>query len=193
MIREARIKRKTQETEIDLYLNVDGEGKVTVDTGYPFLDHMLDVFSCHGFFDLEVKAKGDIEVDKHHLVEDVGICLGRAFSQAVGDKKGIKRYGWSVIPMDDVLVRCVVDVSGRALLVFDMKGDDEVKYSFRDFFRAFCRYSGFTLHLTVLYGEGLHHILEGMFKAFGISLDQATSIDVRRKSVPSTKGLIEEV
>ncbi|RLE12321.1 imidazoleglycerol-phosphate dehydratase HisB [Candidatus Aerophobetes bacterium] len=191
MTRQAEVTRKTEETQVKLYLNLDGTGKSVVDTGYPFLDHMLKIFSYHGFFDLQVKAHGDIKVDEHHLVEDVGICLGRAFSQALGDKRGIKRYGWSIVPMDDVLVQCAVDISGRPLLVFNMKG--EVKYSFKDFFRAFCTHSGFTIHLNVLYGEGYHHILEGVFKSFGVSLDQATSMDERRKDIPSTKGHIEEV
>jgi len=192
-MREAKITRRTRETQVELYIGLDGKGKTVVDTGYPFLDHMLNVFSWHGFFDLRVKAQGDIEVDKHHLVEDVGICLGKAFSQALGDRSGIRRYGWSIIPMDDVLVQCSVDISGRPMLVFNVKGGDEVKYSFRDFFRAFCNHSGFTLHLNVLYGEGLHHTLEGIFKSFGVSLDQATSLEERRKDIPSTKGYIEEV
>ena len=197
MAREAQVTRKTEETDISLYVNVDGSGRGHIDTGYPFFDHMLTLFCWHGFFDLTVKAQGDIQVDEHHLVEDVGICLGRAFSQALGDKRGIKRYGWSTIPMDDILVQCTVDISGRPLLVFNLEDDKELKNRirefFKDFFRSFCTFSGVTLHLNVLYGGGYHHVLEGVFKSFGVSLDQATQVEGRRKNIPSTKGCIEEV
>lgn len=197
MAREAELRRKTKETRVNLYLNIDGSGRTTVDTGYPFLDHMLKLFCWHGFFDLKIKAQGDIQIDQHHLVEDTGISLGKAFSQALGDKKGIKRYGWSMTPMDDVLVISAVDISGRPLLIFNLKDgvkmENGIKEPFVDFFRAFCNFSGITLHLNVLYGDGYHHVLEGLFKALGISLDQATQVEKRRKGPPSTKGCIEEV
>jgi len=196
MPRQAEINRKTRETEVSLYLKLDGSGWSDINTGYPFFDHMLELFCWHGFFDLKVKACGDIQVDKHHLVEDVGICLGKAFSQAIKDKKGIKRYGFSIIPMDEVLVQCAVDISGRPLLVFNLREReliDKIGESFKDFFRAFCTHSGITLHINVCYGEGYHHILEGIFKSLGISLDQATRREERRKGSPSTKGQIEEL
>ncbi|MBE0478343.1 imidazoleglycerol-phosphate dehydratase HisB [Candidatus Aerophobetes bacterium] len=195
MLREAEVKRKTQETEVSLYLNLDGSGKSSIDTGYPFFDHMLRLFCWHGFFDLKIKAQGDIQVDEHHLVEDVGICLGKALSNAIRDKRGIKRYGWSLVPMDDVLVLCAVDISGRASINFDIKNKvkDRIIDSFRDFFKAFCNFAGITLHVDVLYGGGYHHVLEGIFKSFGITLDQATQMEERRKDIPSSKGYIEEV
>ncbi len=197
MIRQAEVRRKTEETEVNLYLNLDGDGKSTIDTGYPFFDHMLKLFSWHGFFDLRIKAQGDIHIGEHHLVEDIGICLGKAFSQAIKDKRGIKRYGASTVPMDEVLVSCIVDISGRPLLVFNLNCEKETKAKiedpFKDFFRAFCAHSGVTLHINIHYGEGYHHILEGIFKAFGISLDRATQIEKRREGLPSTKGLIEEI
>jgi len=197
MSREAEISRKTEETEISLYLNIDGGGKANIDTGYPFLEHMLKLFCCHGFFDLKIKARGDLQVDEHHLVEDIGICLGKAFSKALKDKRGIRRYGWAMVPMDDIMVLSAVDISGRALLIFNISDDIEakskIKESFQDFFRAFCSFSGVTLHFNAIYGEGYHHILEGIFKSFGIILDQATQIEKRRGSIPSTKGWIEEV
>lgn len=197
MAREAEVRRKTEETEVNLHLSIDGSGRTSIDTGYPFLDHMLKLFCWHGFFNLKIKARGDIQVDQHHLVEDVGMCLGKAFSKAIKDKKGIRRYGWSMVPMDDVLVLSAADISGRPLLIFNLKNGegirDEIKESFKDFFRAFCSSSGITLHLNVLYGEGYHHILEGVFKALGISLDFAMQIEERREGIPSTKGRIEEV
>lgn len=197
MQREAEVRRNTEETKVSLYLNLDGRGEAIIDTGYPFFDHMLKLFCWHGFFDLKIKAKGDIQIDQHHLVEDIGICLGRAFSQAIGDKKGIKRYGYSIIPMDEVLVQCAVDISGRPLLIFNIKCGEElanrIEEFFKDFFRSFCIFSGITFHLNVSYGKGYHHILEGIFKCFGITLDQATQMEKRRKDIPSTKGRIEEV
>lgn len=196
MSRQAQINRKTKETEVSLSLNLDGSGWSEINTGYPFFDHMLELFCWHAFFDLKVKATGDIQVDKHHLVEDVGICLGKAFSQAIKNKKGIRRYGFSTIPMDEVLVQCAVDISGRPLLVFNLREGrlvDKTWEPFRDFFRAFCTHSGVTLHINVHYGEGYHHILEGIFKSLGISLDQATRREERREGSPSIKGQIEEV
>lgn len=194
-MREAQVSRKTKETEISLHFRVDGAGKVNIDTGYPFLGHMLELFCVHGFFDLTLKAKADIEVDKHHLVEDVGICLGKAFSQALKDKKAINRYGWSMIPMDEVMVLSAVDISGRPFLAFNVKDGlkKEIEEPFTDFFRSLCNFGGITLHVNVLYGDGYHHVLEGIFKSLGIILDQATQFEERRKQVPSTKGRIEEV
>lgn len=197
MLRQAEVIRKTKETEVNLYLNLDGSGKSEINTGYPFFDHMLQLFCLHGFFDLKIKAKGDIQVDEHHLVEDVGICLGRAFSRALEDKRGIKRYGCSTIPMDEVLAQCSVDISGRPFLVFNLRNSEQTKLKveecFKDFFRAFCIHSGITLHINVYYGEGYHHTLEAVFKSFAISLDQATQKEERRDIPPSTKGYIEEV
>ncbi|MCD6256947.1 imidazoleglycerol-phosphate dehydratase HisB [Candidatus Aerophobetes bacterium] len=197
MLRQAEITRKTRETEINLYLDLDGTGSSDISTGYPFFDHMLELFCLHGFFNLRIRAKGDIQVDEHHLVEDVGICLGKAFSQALKDKTGIKRYGFSAIPMDEVLAQCIVDISGRPVLVFNIKNNREIKAkiaeSFKDFFRAFCVHSGVTLHINVYYGDGYHHTLEAIFKSFGVSLDQAIQREKRRENLPSTKGYIEEV
>lgn len=186
--RVAEITRKTRETEVKLYLNLDGKGKSEVNTSYPFLNHMLSLFSLHGFFDLRVIAKGDIEVDYHHLVEDVGICLGEAMKKALGEKKGIKRYGYSFVPMDEVVVQVVIDISGRPLLVFNLPSQFELA---KEFFRGFSSYGGVTLHINLEYGQGYHHIMEAVFKAFALSLDEATRIDERRKDIPSTKGRIE--
>lgn len=197
MSRQAKIKRKTRETEVIVHFDLDGEGQSDIDTGYPFFDHMLELFSWHGFFDLIVKARGDIQVDKHHLVEDVGICLGKAFLESIKDKKGIRRYGHSSVPMDEVLIRCAIDVSGRPTLVLNFKGSEEIRTRiedpFRDFFKGFCVHSGTTVHINVEYGWGFHHIMEGIFKSFGITLDQATRIDPRREKTPSSKDLIEEI
>jgi len=186
--REAEITRKTQETEVKLYLNLDGKGKSEINTNYPFLNHMLSLFCTHGFFDMRIVARGDIEVDYHHLVEDVGICLGEAVKKALGEKRGIKRYGYSFVPMDEVMVQIAIDISGRPLLIFNLSSQFELA---REFFRGFSSQAGITLHINLYYGEGFHHIMEATFKAFALSLDEATKIDKRREGIPSTKGRIE--
>ncbi len=208
--RKSTVERKTKETEVKISLNLDGKGCSKINTSYPFLDHMLSLFCYHGFFDLEIRAKGDIEVDYHHLVEDIGICLGDAVKEALGEKKGIKRYGNCFLPMDEVLVQVVIDISGRPLLVFNpspeiKKYSSKIKkYSssldrelfiskfnldlFKEFFRGFSSHSGITLHINLYYGGNFHHLMEAVFKAFGISLDEATGLDQRQRRVPSTKG-----
>jgi imidazoleglycerol-phosphate dehydratase len=193
--RTTKVERKTKETEVKIFLNLDGKGESKINTPYPFLDHMLSLFAHHGFFDLEIYAKGDTEIDYHHLVEDVGICLGKAVKNALGEKEGIKRYGNCFIPMDDVLVQVVVDISGRPMLVFNFPSQAESRASnlelAKEFFQGFSSHSCITLHINVCYGDGVHHLMEAIFKAFGISLDEATSWEHRRRGVPSTKETLE--
>jgi len=195
MKREARVERKTKETEVDISINLDGEGHFKIDTGYPFLNHMLELFSWHGFFDLEILARGDTQVDYHHLVEDVGMSLGKAFKKALKEKQGIKRYGNSFVPMDDVLVQCVVDISGRPFFVLHSseKLEGEIFEIFKGFFRGFSCHSGITLHINLYRGQGYHHILEAISKAFALSLDEACTVESRRRTIPSIKGSIDEV
>ncbi|MBI5191496.1 MAG: imidazoleglycerol-phosphate dehydratase HisB [Nitrospirae bacterium] len=195
MPRKARIERNTNETQIKLSLNVDGTGKYKVKTSVPFLDHMLSLMAKHGRFDLDVAAKGDIEIDYHHTVEDVGIVLGQAFRQALGDMKGIRRYGECKVPMDEALAEAALDISGRPWLVYNVNmpkgkvGDFDVELAF-DFFKAVTNHAGLTLHVNVPYGDNLHHIIEAVFKAFGRAMDMATTIDPRGGGVPSTKGVL---
>ena len=195
MSRSATVQRKTAETEIKLSLGVDGTGKSEIDTSVAFLDHMLTVFTRHGHFDLHVHAKGDTAVDYHHTVEDVGIVLGQALKTALGDMKGIRRYGTGKVPMDEALAEAVVDVSGRPGLVYNVKlpkakvGEFDVELGY-DFFKALTNHAMVTLHVNVLYGENLHHILEAVFKAVGRALDEATGPDARNVGVPSTKGML---
>lgn len=194
--REARIAsitRETKETNISLTINLDGKGKVDINTGVGFFDHMLNLMAFHGGFDLEVKAKGDIEVCDHHLVEDVGITLGEAFLKALGDKIGIKRYGTFFIPMDETLAQVSLDISGRSFLVFDCNFVRESIGNFstemvKEFFRAFAFNSGITLHGRVLYGENDHHKAEALFKALGRALREAKEVDENNMQLPSTKG-----
>ena len=193
MERTASIKRDTKETRIALTLSLDGTGSADIDTGIGFFDHMLDGFARHGFFDLSVKVDGDLFVDGHHTVEDTGIVLGQAIAEAVGDKKGIKRYGSCILPMDEVLVLCAVDLSGRPYLVFDGEfTTDRVGYMdtemVKEFFYAISYTAGMNLHIRVLYGGNNHHMIEAMFKAFAKALDQATIIDPRITDILSTKG-----
>lgn len=190
--REAHFKRVTQETEVAITFNLDGRGHYHLSTGIPYLDHMLAQLARHGLFDLEVQAQGDLAVDAHHTVEDIGIALGEALRQALGDKKGIRRYGHATLPMDEALAVVTVDLSGRPLLVFRaaLKGrvgglDMEL---LPELFRAFSNHGQFTLHVGLLYGENLHHMSEAIFKACGRALDQATSFDPRVEETPSTKG-----
>lgn len=193
MSRTAEIKRVTKETDIYTRLNLDGEGKSSVDTGIGFFDHMLEGFSKHGFFDLEVKVKGDLNVDGHHTVEDAGIVLGNAIKEAVGDKKGIKRYGYFILPMDDALALCAVDLCGRPYLQFDcsfpqaMVGDFDAALV-REFFYAVSYSASMNIHIKMLSGENSHHMIEAVFKAFAKALDDAVSMDSRIKDVLSTKG-----
>jgi imidazoleglycerol-phosphate dehydratase len=195
MTRSATIQRKTNETDINLSLVIDGTGKYEVKTSVPFLDHMLSLMAKHGHFDLHVHAKGDIEIDYHHTVEDVGIVLGQAFKQALGDMAGIRRFGESKVPMDETLAEAVLDISGRPGLVYNVKmpkgkvGDFDVELAY-DFFKAVTNHAGITLHINVPYGDNLHHIIEAVFKAFGRAMDSATSIDGRSTEIPSTKGLL---
>src|SRR5512143_1322875 len=195
MTRSATIQRKTNETDINLSLVIDGTGKYEVKTSVPFLDHMLSLMAKHGHFDLHVHAKGDIEIDYHHTVEDVGIVLGQAFRQALGDMKGIRRFGEAKVPMDEAMAEAVIDISGRPGLVYNVKmpkgkvGEFDVELAY-DFFRALTNHAGLTLHMRVLYGDNLHHIIEAMFKAFGRAMDSATGLDNRGGGVPSTKGVL---
>lgn len=195
-MRKGEIKRKTAETDIELSLALDGTGKSNIYTGCGFLDHMLTLFAAHGRFDLNVSCKGDTNVDFHHSVEDVGICLGKAFSDAIGDCKGIKRYGNMILPMDESLVLCALDVSGRAYLNYDVSitaekiGDFDTEL-IEEFFFAFVRNSGVTLHIKQLDGKNAHHIAEAAFKAFARALRQAVEIDIQSKNeIPSTKGVL---
>ena len=195
-MRQAEIKRNTNETKIELTLNVDGTGKSTVATGCGFLDHMLTLFARHGRFDLDVTCKGDVEVDYHHTVEDVGICLGKAFSQALGEKRGIVRYGSMALPMDETLVIAAADLSGRSYLGYALDipcervGDFDTELV-KEFFLAFVRSAECTLHVRQLAGENSHHIIEGTFKAFGRAMKQAVAIDTAfADEIPSTKGAL---
>lgn len=195
MSRTAELSRKTAETDIILKLNLDGEGKSAIDTGIGFLDHMLTLFSRHGLIDLEIKAQGDLQVDAHHTVEDIGIVLGQALKQALGDKNSIKRYGTSHVPMDEALAMVCVDLGGRPYLVCNVEytnervGDMETELV-EEFFRAVSVNAAMNVHINVLYGSNNHHIVEAVFKAFGRALDQAIRSDSRIKGVMSTKGLL---
>ena len=192
MNRKSDIQRKTKETEIAVSLELDGEGKSAIKTGIGFFDHMLELFSKHSLIDLDIKAKGDTGVDFHHTIEDVGIVLGKAISEALGDKKGISRYGSAYIPMDESLVRAVVDLSGRNYLVYKFYQREIINgvhtELFKEFFRALADNSKITLHIEVLYGENTHHQIEGIFKAVAVALRKAISFDERIKGLPSTKG-----
>lgn len=193
MDRKAEVKRKTKETDISVYLKLDGRGEYKINTTVPFLDHMLSQIAKHGFFDLEINAKGDTDVDYHHTVEDVGIALGDAFKKALGEKEGIRRYGHAVIPLNETLSMVTVDISGRPYIVYNVAmpkekvGEFDVELT-EEFFRAFANSSGMSLHINVMYGNNLHHIIESIFKAAARALDEATSIDERVKGIPSTKG-----
>ncbi len=193
--RKASVTRKTNETDIKIELNMDGSGVTAIDTGIGFFDHMLNSFARHGLFDLNVSVKGDLYVDSHHTIEDTGIALGMAIRKALGDKKGIKRYGDSILPMDETLVLCAIDLSGRPYLVFDETFTvDQVGYfdteMVREFFYAISYSSGMNLHIKQLNGSNNHHIIEATFKAFAKALDEASSYDIRINDVLSTKGTI---
>lgn len=193
MARTADYVRKTKETDVSLHLNLDGTGSSSINTGIGFFDHMLDGFARHGLFDLKVNVAGDLAVDCHHTIEDTGIVLGNAIKEAVGDKKGIRRYGSCILPMDETLVLCAVDLSGRPYLVFDGEfTTDRVGYMdtemVKEFFYAISYTAGMNLHIRVLSGGNNHHMIEAMFKAFAKALDQATVIDPRITDILSTKG-----
>lgn len=195
-MRQSEIKRKTAETDITLSLNIDGKGCSRIETGSGFLDHMLTLFAKHGCFDLDIVCKGDMEVDAHHTTEDIGICLGSAFKEALGDKKGINRYGFFILPMDEALILSSADFSGRALLCWDAPipapkvGCFDTELA-EEFWMAFVRSAECTLHIRELAGKNSHHILEGIFKSAARSLRQATEYDSRREDeVPSTKGVL---
>lgn len=195
MARRAQVERKTKETRVKVSLDLDGKGAYQVSTGVPFFDHMLNLFAKHGLFDLVVEASGDVEVDFHHTVEDVGIVLGQAIRQAIGDKAGIRRYGQATLPMIDTLATCVLDLSGRANLVFRVDVPKEKVGGFdtelvEEFFRALASEGGIDLHLTLHYGSNTHHVIEALFKSFAKALDAATSVDPRIEGVPSTKGTL---
>lgn len=193
--RDAEIKRKTNETDIHLTVNIDGTGNVSVDTGVGFMDHMLTLFGVHSFIDLSVVAEGDVQVDDHHTVEDLGICLGMAIKKAVGDMKGICRYGHSYVPMDETLVRVCVDFSNRPHLHYDVTIPDQKVGSFdtslaKEFLRAMVIHAGLTLHIDLLHGENTHHIIEAVFKALGKAVAQAVSFDPRITGQLSSKGVL---
>lgn len=193
--RTAKIDRATSETNISVTLNLDGSGQGNIETGVQFLDHMLNLFAKHGIFDLDISCKGDLGVDAHHSVEDIGICLGMAIEKALGDKKGVVRFAHSYFPMDETLVRVVADLSGRPYLVYKAKvkrervGELESDL-IEEFWKAFVTHARLNLHIELLYGRNTHHIFEAMFKAAARALSQATRIDSRIQGVPSTKGVI---
>lgn len=195
-MRTAQLERKTAETQIFLSLNLDGTGKSRIDTGCGFLDHMLTLFARHGRFDLDVQCQGDTQVDDHHTVEDIGICLGKAFDQALGDRRGINRYGSATLPMDEALILTAVDCSGRGLLVYGLEIPTEKIGTFdteltEEFWQAFSRYANLTLHIRQLAGRNSHHIVEGAFKSAARSLRQAVAPDpAAAGEIPSTKGVL---
>ena len=194
--RTAKIVRNTKETQIELEINLDGKGEYQIDTGIPFFNHMLELFARHGLFDLNIKATGDIDIDYHHTVEDVGIVLGQAVKQAVGNKAGMNRYGFFILPMDEVLVRVALDLSNRPILVCELGALDARIRDFnlslcREFFQAFANEAGANLHIKLEYGAEPHHIAEGAFKCFAKALSESVRIDPRRgNNIPSTKGSI---
>lgn len=195
MTREATVKRQTKETNINLHLKIDGTGRSDVSTGIGFFDHMLVLFARHGLFDLEVRAKGDLEVDAHHTVEDVGLALGQALREALGDKAGLCRYGWCLLPMDDALARVAVDCGGRPYLAYEAPDGTEAVGNFpfqllEEFLRALSVQGGLNLHVALLDGRDSHHMAEAVFKGLARALDQATRIDPRVQGIPSTKGVL---
>src|SRR6056297_2138497 len=196
MTRSATIERETKETSISITLNLDGSGQHDIESPVPFFNHMLSAVARHGFFDLTVKATGDIEIDAHHTVEDMGIVLGEAFKKALGDKVGVRRFGRATMPMHEALASVVIDFSGRPYLVYNVElpkakvGEFDTELV-EEFFVAFCNHAAVNIHVNLAYGDNLHHIIEVIFKAFGRALDEATSIDPRIEGVLSTKGSLE--
>lgn len=195
MTRSAELERTTAETRIKLNLNLDGNGTASIKSSVAFLDHMLNLFARHGLFDLMVEGHGDIDIDFHHTVEDIGIVLGTAVRQALGDKQGIRRYGFARVPMDETLAEVTLDISGRPYLVYQVDlpklkvGDFDTELV-REFFQAFSNHCGCNLHVNLLYGDNVHHIIEACFKAFARALDEATRLDPRVNGVLSTKGVL---
>ena len=194
-LRKAEVRRKTKETSIVLRLNLDGSGKHSIKTGIPFFDHMLSLLAYHSRMDLSLMARGDIGVDAHHTVEDVGICLGDGIRKALGEAKGIQRYGAATIPMDETLVSVAVDLSMRPYLVFQMKLRRSKIGTFdpelvEEFFKALCNHARITLHINLLYGRNSHHMVEAVFKGVGRALREAVSFDERASEIPSTKGIL---
>jgi|UniRef100_A0A7C3WIP3 imidazoleglycerol-phosphate dehydratase len=190
----SRITRKTRETDIDLTLELDGRGQVEIDTGIPFLDHMLHLFAAHGYFDLKIKALGDLEVDEHHTVEDIGICLGQAFREALQARPAVRRFGHALVPMDEALALVAVDLCNRPFLHFEVNflpgGAGLDPQMVKEFWRAVSLNGGMSLHIQVPHGENTHHIMEAIFKAAGRALDAATQPEPRAQGTPSTKGLL---
>jgi len=190
----SRITRKTKETAVELELELDGRGDAAIDTGIPFLDHMLHLFAAHGYFDLKIKAQGDLEVDQHHTVEDIGICLGHAIREALQQRPGVRRYGEARVPMDEALAMVTLDLSNRPFLHFQVTfppgGAALEPQLVKEFWRAVSVHGGITLHISVPYGENTHHLMEAIFKAAGRALDAATQPEPRAKGVPSTKGVL---
>jgi imidazoleglycerol-phosphate dehydratase len=196
MVRKASIHRKTKETEIHLDLNLDGTGISEVSTGIPFMDHMLTLMAAHGFMDLKIAATGDTEIDDHHTVEDIGICLGKAIHDGLGKREGIRRYGHAMVPMDEALARVALDISNRPFLAYRVVLKESKTGSFdvnlvREFFRALVVHSGITMHMDLVSGDDPHHVAESIFKSFARALDQAASFELRLGgALPSTKGLL---
>jgi imidazoleglycerol-phosphate dehydratase len=193
--RKSRVTRTTKETDITVALSLDGRGRAEIDSGIPFLNHMLDIFARHGFFDLSVRARGDLDVDQHHTVEDVGLTLGQALREALGDKVGIRRFGDAACPLDEALVSAVVDLSGRPFLAYNLKIKQARVGNFdtelvHDFFLALTNQVGMNVHLNLVQGRNAHHIIEAGFKAFARAFDKAKQIDPRVEGVPSTKGTL---
>jgi len=193
MARKVKIRRKTKETEILVHLNLDGRGESKISTSIHFMDHMLTLFARHSLVDLEVTGKGDTHIDDHHLVEDLGICLGDAVRKAIGQKGGIERYGSAIVPMDESLCSVVIDISGRPYLIYhvEFKSRKSSKFDFalvKEFFKSFSDHSGITLHINLIYGNNSHHIAEAIFKAFALALRRAVTVHDRIKGVLSTKG-----
>ncbi len=193
--RKSEVIRKTKETDIKVSINIDGNGDSDISSGIPFLDHMLELFARHGLFDLELKACGDLEIDGHHTMEDIGIVMGEAIAKALGDKQGIKRYGWTILPMDESLALVALDLSGRPYLVYDLTPPaDRIKdidtRLFHEFFQALTVKAGINMHIKLLKGEEAHHTFEAVFKGFAKAMDQATGYDERISGVLSTKGIL---
>ena len=194
MTRQASLTRKTNETEIQLSWNLDGTGVSSINTTIPFLDHMLDLFTRHGHFDISLQAKGDTQIDFHHTVEDIGIVLGETFKKAVGDKAGIRRYGFFMLPMDEALAEIALDISNRAYLNFDVPKTEPLQFFdnslFKEFFSAFVNHAGITLHVRIISGDNTHHIFEAIFKGLARALSLALQLDPRQVGIPSTKGML---
>jgi imidazoleglycerol-phosphate dehydratase len=196
MARKASIERKTKETQIGIALSLDGAGQTDIDTGIPFMDHMLELMGVHGLVDLQISAQGDTDIDDHHTVEDIGICLGRAIKKALGNKEGIRRYGYAFVPMDEALARVVLDLSNRPYLAYRVLPKENMTGNFnvelvKEFFRALVNEAGMTLHIELISGDDPHHAAESIFKAFGKALDDATRLEKRRQgAIPSTKGIL---